>query len=134
VVFTAHSLPARVVDAGDPYPGLLEQAARAVAQATDAAVTHQVAYQSAGLTADPWLGPDIGDVIDELAAGGEVGGVVVCPIGFVSDHLEVLYDIDVVARERARAAGLELVRTRSLNDEPRFVELLAHLARRAVPR
>jgi ferrochelatase len=134
VVFTAHSLPARVVDAGDPYPELLEQAARAIAQATGPAVTHRVAYQSAGLTADPWLGPDIGDVIDELAAGGEVGGVVVCPIGFVSDHLEVLYDIDVVARERARAAGLELVRTRSLNDEPRFVELLADLARRAVPR
>jgi len=134
VVFTAHSLPARVVDAGDPYPELLNASARAVAEAAEPALAHRVAYQSAGLTSDPWIGPDIGDVIGELAASGEVEGVVVCPIGFVSDHLEVLYDIDVVARERAQAAGLELVRTRSLNDEPRFVELLAELARRAVPR
>lgn len=130
VTFTAHSLPDRVVQEGDRYPDLLGETAAAVAEA--AGLTgHRVAFQSGGRTAGPWLGPDIGEVIDELAAAG-APGIVVCPAGFVSDHLEVLYDLDIAARGRAEGHGLAFARTTSLDDDPAFVDLLATLARRAV--
>jgi protoporphyrin/coproporphyrin ferrochelatase len=124
VVFTAHSLPTRVRDAGDTYPEQLEESARLVAAA--AGLTRwQVAWQSAGRTPEPWLGPDVRDVVRQLAEAGDVDGVVVCPIGFVTDHLEVLYDLDVELAAVAAEVGLPLARTASLNDDGRFIAVLA---------
>ncbi|HEV3354609.1 MAG TPA: ferrochelatase [Acidimicrobiales bacterium] len=124
VVFTAHSLPARIMEDGDPYPDQLHATADAVA--VRAGLTKwRVGWQSAGRTPEPWIGPDIGEVIDELAAGGDVEGVLVCPAGFTSDHLEILYDLDVEARARARSLGLAFARTESLNDDPRLCEAVA---------
>ncbi len=124
VVFTAHSLPARVVDEGDTYPAQLEESARLVAEAAGLE-RWQVAWQSAGRTPEPWLGPDIRDVVRQLADAGGCKGVVVCPIGFVTDHLEVLYDLDVELAAVATEVGLPLARTASLNDERHFVGVLA---------
>jgi ferrochelatase len=124
VVFTAHSLPARVRDAGDTYPEQLEESARLVAEAAGVA-RWQVAWQSAGRTPEPWLGPDIRDVVRQLAESGGCQGVVVCPIGFVTDHLEVLYDLDVELAAVATQVGLPLARTASLNDDRRFIAVLA---------
>ncbi len=130
VIFTAHSLPERIRDTGDTYPEQLLESAALVAAAADL-VHWQVAWQSAGRTPEPWLGPDIRDTVRQLAASGEtlaaggVDGVVVCPIGFVSDHLEVLYDLDVEVAAVAGEVGLAFARTASLNDDPRFIGVLA---------
>jgi ferrochelatase len=126
VLFTAHSLPERILDSGDPYPDQLRETAEAVA--VRAGVTRwRIAWQSAGRTPEPWLGPDILEVIPTL----DTDAVVICPCGFVSDHLEVLYDVDVEAQGVAKAAGKQLVRTASLNDDPAFIAVLADLVRRA---
>jgi len=132
VVFTAHSLPARVVDEGDTYPAQLEESARLVAEVAGLA-RWQVAWQSAGRTPEPWLGPDIRDVVRQLAESGGCKGVVVCPIGFVTDHLEVLYDLDVELAAVAAEVGLPLARTASLNDERRFITILADVVMAADP-
>jgi len=124
VVFTAHSLPARILDDGDPYPDQLHATAEAVA-ARAGVSSWRVAWQSAGRTPEPWIGPDIGEVLDELAAGGDVEAVLVCPAGFTSDHLEILYDLDVEAAARAHNLGLAFARTESLNDDPRLCEAVA---------
>jgi ferrochelatase len=124
VIFTAHSLPARVVESGDTYPEQLEESARLVAGAAGLA-RWQVAWQSAGRTPEPWLGPDIREVVRQLAASGDADGVVVCPIGFVTDHLEVLYDLDLELAAVATEVGLPFARTASLNDDPRFIAVLA---------
>lgn len=127
-LFTAHSLPERARALDDPsYPDQLRQTAEAVARAAGLD-RWRLAWQSAGRTADPWMGPDILEVLRALPAEG-VEAVVVCPAGFVSDHLEVLYDLDIEARQVAADAGLALERTASLNDDPRFVDLLASLVR-----
>jgi len=123
VVFSAHSIPARLVEAGDPYPGQVAASAAAVAGAAGIS-RWSVAWQSAGRTPEPWLEPDVRAVIAELPATG-AQAVVVCPIGFVSDHLEVLYDVDVEAAGAARSAGLAFARTASLNDDPAFCDTLA---------
>ena len=125
-LITAHSLPERARDLDDPpYPDQLRATGQAVAER--AGLTRwRLAWQSAGRTPEPWIGPDILDVVRGLAGEG-LEGVVVCPAGFVSDHLEVLYDVDIEARAVAEAAGLVLRRTPSLNDDPRFVEILAGL-------
>jgi ferrochelatase len=124
VIFTAHSLPERVRAAGDTYPEQLEESARLVADA--AGLTDwSVAWQSAGRTPEPWLGPDIRDEVRRLAAEGETDAVVVCPIGFVADHLEVLYDLDIELAAVAASVGLPYARTASLNDDPDFVAVLA---------
>jgi ferrochelatase len=125
VVFTAHSVPTRVVTAGDSYPEQLEQSARAVAAAAGIR-DWSVGWQSAGRTDDEWLGPDVNAVIRSVAAAGG-SGVVVCPIGFVSDHLEVLYDIDIEARATASGRGLGFARTASLNADRRFCDVLAQV-------
>jgi len=126
VVFTAHSLPQRILQQGDPYDRHLKETADAVAR--EAGLRRwQTAYQSAGMTSDPWLGPDICDVIRDLAAEG-VPGVVVCPAGFVADHLEVFYDLDIEARDAAAEAGIAFARTASLNDAPDFLDALADIA------
>jgi ferrochelatase len=124
VIFTAHSLPAREVDAGDTYPAQLEESARLVAEAAGL-VRWQVAWQSAGRTPEPWLGPDIRDAVRQLAESGTCNGVVVCPIGFVTDHLEVLYDLDVELAAVAAQVDLPMARTASLNNDPRFIAVLA---------
>ncbi len=105
VVFTAHSLPERIRAAGDSYPEQLAESARLVAEAAGLE-EWTVAWQSAGRTGDSWLGPDVRDVVRELAAAGGVDAVVVCPIGFVADNLEVLYDLDVELADVAAACGL----------------------------
>lgn len=129
-VFSAHSLPARILEDGDPYPEQLRATAEAVAGR--AGLGHwRVAWQSAGRTQEPWLGPDVLEVIDGLARAG-APGVVVCPCGFVADHLEVLYDVDIEAAEVAARAGIPLVRTDSPNDDPAFLDALAAVVRRAL--
>ena len=132
VVFTAHSLPARVHELGDPYEEELRTTARLIAEAAGLADdAHSLAYQSASPTGEPWLGPDIREHLDELAARG-VRRVVLCPVGFVADHLEIRWDLDTVAAARARELGLELERLRMPNDDPAFVAVLAEVARRAL--
>jgi len=132
VLFTAHSLPARVVAEGDTYPDELAGTAALVARRLGLA-TYDFAFQSAGRTGEPWLGPDILDEIRRLAAEG-VRELVIRPVGFVADHLEVLYDIDVEALGVARDAGVRLERARSMNDDPTFIAGLADLAEAALPR
>ncbi len=123
VVFTAHSLPERILSEGDPYKEQLLETSQLVAER--AGVTNwSFAFQSESATGEPWLGPDILDHLDSLHAGG-VRKVLVAPVGFVADHLEILWDIDVEARERAAALGLELDRIDSLNDDPAFIAALA---------
>lgn len=129
IFFTAHSLPARILDQGDPYRNQLLDSSRLIAEAT-AIQDWEFAFQSASATGEPWLGPD---VLERLESFAQVGGgrAVVAPIGFVADHLEVLYDIDVECAERARELGLELRRIPSPNDEPGFINSLANIVRSA---
>jgi ferrochelatase len=129
VLFTAHSLPERILQNNDPYPQQLRETAAAVAQAAGIA-RWDTAWQSAGRTSDPWLGPDLSEVIEKLAADG-VGAVVVCPCGFVADHLEVLYDVDIEAKGVADRVGVAFVRTGSPNTEPGFLDAVAGVVRRA---
>ncbi|MBI3997874.1 MAG: ferrochelatase [Armatimonadetes bacterium] len=127
VLFTAHSLPKRIMEWHDPYPMQLVESSKAVAAAAGIA-RWSFAFQSASSTGEPWLGPDVLDAMRDLHGKG-VREVVVCPIGFVADHLEVLYDLDVEARGLADMLGVRLVRTESLNASPPFVETLAAIAR-----
>jgi ferrochelatase len=126
VLFTAHSLPERVL-AGDPYPEQLRESAEAVAERVGMLPWPDwaLAWQSAGRTPEPWRGPDILEVIRDLAATGRSEGVLVCPQGFTADHLEVLYDLDVEAAHLAGEHGLAFARTRSLNDDPTVMAALA---------
>jgi ferrochelatase len=130
LVFTAHSLPERILAAGDPYRDQLLETSRLVAERAGLE-RWSFAFQSASPTGEPWLGPDILDELDELHARG-VRKVLVCPVGFVSDHLEILWDVDVEARERAAHLGLELDRIESLNDDPAFIRALAGLVRQTL--
>jgi ferrochelatase len=123
VLFTAHSIPAALAETGDDYPDQVAASARAVAEAAGLR-RFAVAWQSAGRTDEPWLGPDVREVIAAEARAGR-RGIVVCPIGFVSDHLEVLFDIDVEARAVADEEGVAFARTASFNDDPAFCALLA---------
>jgi ferrochelatase len=137
VLFTAHSLPKRILGAGDPYPDELRATAEAVARAAGLE-RWSIAWQSAGLTPEPWIGPDVLEVLPRLVERGATG-VVVCPAGFVSDHLEVLYDLDVEAAAVARALGLPFARTASPNADPRLAATLAdvvaaHLPAELLPR
>ena len=127
VVFTAHSLPQRIIDGGDPYPDELRSTAEAVAARVGLAegTDWAIGWQSAGRTPEPWIGPDILDVIDELGADPDVGGVIVSAVGFVADHLEVLYDLDIEAAQRAAGAGLAFDRTACVNDDADVMRALA---------
>jgi protoporphyrin/coproporphyrin ferrochelatase len=131
VVFTAHSLPARILDDGDPYQEQLLETARLVADRAGLA-DWSFSYQSESATGEPWLGPDILDHLDDLHSRG-VRDVLVCPIGFVSDHLEIRWDIDTEAREKARELGMGLARIEMPNADPAFVRVLAGLVRRRLP-
>jgi ferrochelatase len=123
VLFTAHSLPRRILDLGDPYPSELAETAHLVATAAGLE-RFETAWQSAGRTPEPWLGPDLVERFEAIAAAGS-RGIVVCPTGFTSEHLEVLYDLDILAAARAREFGLSFVRTAALNDDPALAALLA---------
>ncbi len=127
VIFTAHSLPERILQWQDPYPTQLMETAQAVA-ALVSPVDWRFAYQSAGRSPEPWLGPDAGEVIQELADSGEKN-VLIAPVGFVSDHVEILYDIDIEFRQQADELGMYLERTTSLNDSPLFIAALADVVR-----
>jgi protoporphyrin/coproporphyrin ferrochelatase len=129
VVFTAHSLPTRILADGDPYLAQLLETSSLVATRLGLTTPGwSFAFQSESATGEPWLGPDILDHMETLAHQG-VRKLLVVPIGFVADHLEILWDIDVEAREKSQELGVELDRTRSLNDDPRFVAALADLVR-----
>ncbi len=129
VVFTAHSLPRSVVEAGDPYPE--QVAATAAGVASRAAVgAYRMAYQSAGRTPEPWLGPSLDETVAALAREG-ARRIVVAPIGFVCDHTEILFDVDVQAQAVARASGVALERTESLNASPAFIRALVEVVRAA---
>ncbi|MGA3354098.1 MAG: ferrochelatase [Acidimicrobiales bacterium] len=125
LLVTAHSLPVRIVADGDPYADQLRETGALVAAASGLE-RWEVGWQSAGRTSEPWLGPDILERLRALASEG-VCAVVVCPAGFTSDHLEVLYDLDVDARRVAAQAGVAFSRTESLNAEPRMCAALADL-------
>ena len=129
IIFTAHSLPERILAAGDPYPRELAASAAAVADRLHLEGWH-FAYQSAGATAEPWLGPDAEAVITELAHAGHEALLLV-PIGFVCDHVEILYDIDIEYRALAQRLGVQLERTGSLNDAPGLVAAVADVVRTA---
>lgn len=118
--FTAHSLPARIIAEGDPYRDQLLASCRLVA-AGMALPDWEFAFQSQSHTGEPWLGPDLLEAIDHSGARD----VLVCPIGFVADHLEILYDLDIEAQDFARDRGIRIRRTRSFNAEPRFIDVLA---------
>ena len=126
VMFTAHSLPERVVAEGDRYPQEIAATAALIAERLELP-RYERAFQSAGRTEEPWLGPDLRDELRRLAGEG-VRDVVVAPVGFVADHLEVLYDIDIEARATAVAHGMRLERPASLNDDPDFIAALADIA------
>jgi ferrochelatase len=128
VVFTAHSLPERILAAGDTYRDALLETSRLVADRA-AIAEWSFAFQSESPTGEPWLGPDILDHLGDLHAQG-VGEVLVCPVGFVSDHLEIRWDIDVEAVDRARELGLRLARIEMPNADPAFVDVLADIVQR----
>ena len=129
VVFTAHSLPSRLFAEGDPYDEQCRKTARLVAERLGLDTERwSWSYQSAGRTPEPWAGPDLGEHLRELAARG-VRDVVVCPVGFVSDHVELLYDVDVRAKRIAGELGMRLERPPALNDDRGFIAVLAELVR-----
>jgi protoporphyrin/coproporphyrin ferrochelatase len=125
VVFTAHSLPERILASGDPYPEQLRETADAVAKSLQLK-DFSVGWQSAGRTPEPWLGPDVLDIVRERAAAG-APGLVVCACGFVADHLEVAYDLDIETHALARELGLPFARTASVNDDAAVMRALAEL-------
>ncbi|HUF79017.1 MAG TPA: ferrochelatase [Thermoanaerobaculia bacterium] len=154
VIYTAHSLPEAILREGDPYDRQVRETAAAVARAVEAATGlplgrararastgpplgrggartggWHVAYQSAGARPEPWLGPSLDQVMTRLAGEGH-RHLLAAPVGFVSDHVEVLYDLDVEARARARELGLRLERTESLNASPAFIDALADVVRK----
>jgi ferrochelatase len=131
VIFTAHSLPARILDEGDPYETELLQSARLIAERA-ALRAWSFSYQSESPTGEPWLGPDILDHLVELHGAG-VRRVLVCPVGFVADHLEIRWDLDTEARAKAEELGLELERIEMPNADPAFVRVLAELVRPRIP-
>jgi protoporphyrin/coproporphyrin ferrochelatase len=130
VVFTAHSLPARILDAGDPYKDQLLETSRLVAEAAGLD-DWSFSFQSESPTGEPWLGPDILDHLGSLREQG-VEHVLVCPVGFVSDHLEIRWDLDVEAQEKAAELGMQLERIDMPNADPTFIRTLAGIVRRAL--
>jgi ferrochelatase len=127
VLFTAHSLPEKILESADPYMAETRNTARAVAERAGLAAW-DFAYQSQGLTDERWLGPTVESTIERYAREG-VREMVLAPIGFVSDHVEILYDVDILFRRFAKDRGIELRRPESLNDSPEFIAALADVVR-----
>jgi ferrochelatase len=130
LLFTAHSLPIRVVRGGDPYEGQVRATARSVASAVSAQ-SWSIAFQSQGMDGGEWLGPDLPTAFSTIAQSG-ARTVVVCAIGFLADHTEVLYDLDIEARAHADKLGLQYVRAASLNAHPSLMEALANVVHRTL--
>ncbi|HEX2186762.1 MAG TPA: ferrochelatase, partial [Chloroflexota bacterium] len=128
VIFTAHSLPQRILAEGDPYPGEVERTAAGVAVRLGLKAW-DVVYQSQGATAEPWLGPTLEETFDRCAAQNQ-RQLLLVPIGFVCDHVEILYDIDILAQQMARERGLSLRRPASLNTLPTFIAALGQIVAR----
>jgi ferrochelatase len=124
-IFTAHSLPARILEEGDPYQDQLLRTSELVARRAGIA-QWRFSYQSQSQTGEPWLGPDLVDTVEELAAQGH-RAILVASVGFIADHLEIFYDIDIEAKEKADALGIELRRTPMLNADPRLAQALHRL-------
>jgi len=131
LIFTAHSLPERILAMNDPYPNQLQSSCRSVAVLTGRE-EWSFAYQSAGQTEEKWLGPDLIEYLRNLPATRGRAGLLVIPIGFVADHLEILFDLDVEAQEFAQTRGLNLKRTESLNTSPTFTSALADIAQKRI--
>lgn len=130
VIFTAHSLPLRILDMGDPYPEQVRATAEVIEQRIG--LPHwSLAWQSAGRTAEPWIGPALLDCIADLPDQGRKG-VIACTVGFVSEHLEILYDLDIEARQIAQQHGLVFERTAMPNDDPGFLAALANVVQKHV--
>jgi ferrochelatase len=125
VIFTAHSVPERTIGEGDPYEKQARETARLVAQAMGI-TEFRMAFQSQGMTAEKWIGPSVESQIDELARAG-VKDILLVPVGFVSDHVEILYDIDVLFYDYGKARGVRVQRSESLNDSAKFAAALASL-------
>lgn len=123
VIFTAHSVPAKTIEEGDSYEQQVKETATQVAQAMGLK-DWRLAFQSQGMTAEPWLGPTVETQIDALAAAGHQH-ILLAPVGFVSDHVEILYDIDILFREYGKRRGVSVSRPQSMNDSPRFIQALA---------
>jgi ferrochelatase len=126
VIFTAHALPVRVIESGDRYADEVAETARAVADRTGV-TRYTLAFQSAGRTPEPWIGPELSQVIDDRSVN--IRKFLVVPIGFVCDHTEILFDIDVQAAQVAREFSTTLRRTESLNTSPTFIAMLEDLVR-----
>ena len=129
VLFSAHSLPERVLEWGDPYPQELETSAAGIASQLEI-INWRFTYQSQGDTGDPWLGPDILDMLDQLAAEG-VNHVLSVAFGFVCDHLEILYDLDIECKIHAAGVGIDFQRIQLPNADPLFIDTLATIVREA---
>lgn len=125
VIFTAHSLPEKILEWNDPYPVQLRETVSAVMEQLGPR-PHEFAYQSAAISTIPWLGPDAGEVIERLASEGKKH-ILLCPIGFVCEHVEILYDIDIVYQTLARSLNIQLERIEMLNTAPEMIEGLADL-------
>ena len=126
IVFTAHSVPQRTIDEGDPYQAQVMETASLVAQRSGLD-KWRVAFQSQGMTEELWIGPTVESEIDRLAAAGHRHALLV-PIGFVSDHVEILYDVDIALRQYGQAQGVTVWRSESLNDSPLFIAALVAVA------
>ena len=134
MVFTAHSLPERILQNNDPYPAQLRSSCESVARLLDID-DWTFAYQSAGQTAERWLGPDLLEALGQLSSKVDATrNILVIPIGFVADHLEILYDIDIEAQEFAKTHGLNLNRTESLNSTPAFIAALTDVVKKRMTR
>jgi len=127
VIFTAHSLPERILGWGDPYPLQLLATTDALMERLGPRPS-EFAYQSAAISTEPWLGPDASEVMERCAAEGR-RHILICPIGFVCEHVEILYDIDIVYQKLARDLGVQLERIEMLNDSPEMIRGLAGLVR-----
>lgn len=127
VIFTAHSLPEKILEWNDPYPAQLRETVSAVMEKLGSQ-PHEFAYQSAAISTIPWLGPDAGEVIERLVSEGKQH-ILLCPIGFVCEHVEILYDIDIVYQNLAKSLGIHLERIEMLNTAPEMIDGLAGLIR-----
>jgi ferrochelatase len=129
ILFTAHSVPTRTIEDGDPYEVQTRATAQLVAAHLPQIGAWHFAFQSQGMSGGEWLGPTVEDTIVKLREAGQTG-VFVQPIGFVCDHVEILFDVDILFRQFAVKHGMKLYRAESLNDSPLFVQAIADLARR----
>lgn len=129
IIFTAHSLPERIREWDDPYPAQLGETVQAVMEILGPR-PHVFAFQSAAISTEPWLGPDASELINRFADEGQ-RNILICPIGFVCEHVEILYDVDIVYQTLAKTLGVRLERIEMLNTDPQMIAGLARLVRKA---